>query len=69
MKENGFWIEYDDDPLLRGECSICGWQPHLYEDDVLGMPYCPNCGHKMEKIIYEEDYKKIKNIKIFQKGI
>ena len=53
----GVWIRYEDDPLLSGKCSVCGWEAHLYEDDVVGMPYCPNCGHKMKGIVDEEDYK------------
>lgn len=53
---DGYWIEYNEHPRLRGKCSLCGWEAHLYEDDVLGMPYCPNCGHKMRGIINEENY-------------
>lgn len=53
----GYWIEYSEHPLVRGRCSLCEWEAHFYEDDVLGMPYCPNCGHKMKGIINEEDYK------------
>ena len=41
------WIEYENDSLIRGKCSNCQWEAHLYEDDVVGMPYCPNCGAKM----------------------
>ena len=51
----GYWIEYNEHPQIRGRCSLCGWEAHLYEDDVLGMSYCPNCGHKMKGIIDEED--------------
>lgn len=43
----GRWIVVDDD-LISGRCSVCGWEAHLYEDDVVGMEYCPNCGAKME---------------------
>ena len=43
----GKWIEVDDD-RISGKCSVCGWEAHLYEDDVVGMPYCPNCGARME---------------------
>lgn len=43
----GYWISYEDDSLLSGKCSVCGWKSHLYEDDVVGMPYCPNCGSRM----------------------
>lgn len=46
---HGRWIEFDDAyNLISGRCSVCGWESHLYEDDVVGMPYCPNCGAHME---------------------
>ena len=44
----GKWIVMDDD-RISGRCSVCGWEAHLYEDDVVGMDYCPNCGAKMEE--------------------
>lgn len=44
---HGHWIEVDDD-RISGICSECGWEAHLYEDDVVGMPYCPNCGARMD---------------------
>ena len=43
---HGEWIEVDD-VSISCRCSVCGWEAHLYEDDVYGMPYCPNCGAKM----------------------
>lgn len=44
---HGEWIEVDDAyNRISGKCSVCGWEAHLYEDDVVGMPYCPNCGAK-----------------------
>ncbi len=43
----GEWIE-DDDARIRGHCSVCKWEAHYYEDDVVGMNYCPNCGARME---------------------
>lgn len=43
----GEWIEVDD-YFIRCKCSICGWESHKYEDDVYGMPYCPNCGARMK---------------------
>ena len=46
-KPQGEWIEVDD-YFIRCKCSICGWESHKYEDDVYGMPYCPNCGAKMK---------------------
>ena len=44
---HGEWIELDDG-LVAGACSVCGWEAYYYEDDVAGMPYCPNCGAKMD---------------------
>lgn len=43
--KKGKWIEaYDPFNRISGRCSVCGWEAHLYEDDVVGMNYCPNCG-------------------------
>lgn len=44
---HGKWIETEDD-TIHGYCSVCGWESHLYEDDVIGMPYCPNCGARQD---------------------
>ena len=52
VRENvkGKWIVVDDAyNRISGKCSACGWKAHLYEDDVVGMPYCPNCGANMEE--------------------
>lgn len=47
--KTGKWIEaYDPFNRISGRCSVCGWEAHLYEDDVVGMNYCPNCGAEME---------------------
>ena len=46
-RPQGEWIEVDD-YFIRCKCSICGWESHKYEDDVYGMPYCPNCGARMK---------------------
>ena len=47
----GQWLKLeDDDSRISGICSICGWKSLYYETDVVGMPYCPNCGAKMEDI-------------------
>lgn len=49
-RKKGKWIVVDDaDDSIRisGKCSACGWEAHLYEDDVAGMDYCPNCGARM----------------------
>ena len=48
-RKKGRWIEVDDEEdTISGKCSVCGWEAHLYEDDVVDMPYCPNCGAHME---------------------
>lgn len=46
----GMWIHPDEkeDGTVSGRCSHCGWEAHYYEDDVADMPYCPNCGTKMD---------------------
>ena len=45
----GKWIEVNDNyNRIRGICSVCGWESHMYDDDVVGMNFCPNCGVKME---------------------
>lgn len=46
-RQQGEWIEVDD-VSISCRCSVCGWEAHLYEDDVYGMPYCPNCGAHMK---------------------
>lgn len=47
-RKTGEWIEVDDAyNRIRGRCSLCGWEAHMYEDDVVGMNYCPNCGADM----------------------
>ena len=46
---HGEWIEVND-YFIRCKCSICGWESHKYEDDVYGMPYCPNCGANMKGV-------------------
>ena len=49
--KKGKWIKIDDpDDTISGKCSVCGWEAHLYEDDVVGMPYCPNCGTPLEGV-------------------
>lgn len=46
-RPKGKWIEYDEDGLYAGECSCCKWKAVLYESNVLGMNFCPNCGADM----------------------
>ena len=49
--KHGWWIGEDDEATTsNGYCSVCGWESLLYETDVFGMPYCPNCGAKMEEV-------------------
>lgn len=48
-RKRGHWIEVNDSyNRISGRCSVCGWESHMYEDDVVGMNYCPNCGAKMD---------------------
>lgn len=47
-QKTGKWIE-DNDRIIAGHCSLCGWNAIYDETDVLGMPYCPNCGARMER--------------------
>ena len=43
----GRWIEHDDG-LTACECSVCHEKYALYEEDVFGRNFCPNCGAEME---------------------
>ena len=47
---HGKWIHPDqqEEKLISGICSHCRWEAHYYEDDVVDMPYCPNCGARMD---------------------
>jgi len=50
-RKKGKWIEVDDHyNRISGRCSACGWEALLYETDVVGMDFCPNCGAKMNEI-------------------
>lgn len=42
----GLWIEYDDG-ITACECSVCHEKYNLYEEDVFGRNFCPNCGADM----------------------
>ena len=46
-RKHGKWIKHEDDERISGTCSCCGWDALLYETDVVGMPFCPNCGAEM----------------------
>ena len=45
----GEWIEVDDG-RVSCKCSICKEEYLLYEEDVFGRNYCPNCGTKMKGV-------------------
>ncbi len=45
---HGKWIE-ENDTVIHGHCSSCGWNAIWQESDVFGMSYCPNCGAKMDE--------------------
>lgn len=45
--KHGRWIEIEDE-IITGKCSVCGWDAIFAETDVVGMPYCPNCGAYMK---------------------
>lgn len=45
--KKGKWIE-SNDTIIRGTCSCCGWNAITAETDVVGMPFCPNCGAAMD---------------------
>jgi hypothetical protein len=47
--KRGKWIPSEEGSTEAGSCSNCGWTAYLYEDDVVGMPYCPNCGAYMRE--------------------
>lgn len=51
QSKRGEWVEVNDYyNRISGKCSVCGWESHMYEDDVVGMNYCPNCGADMRGI-------------------
>ena len=45
-RKKGHWIPVDD-PSINGRCSVCGFESHLYENDVYEYDYCPNCGARL----------------------
>ena len=51
----GRWIYPKEESTISGKCSCCGWEAHYYEDDVAGMPYCPNCGARMDLEEQQDD--------------
>lgn len=47
---HGKWMHDKDDTIITGYCSRCGWLSIIDNTDVADMPYCPNCGAKMEEV-------------------
>lgn len=47
-RNHGEWIEINDG-LVKGYCSQCGWLSYYYENEIIGMNYCPNCGADMRE--------------------
>lgn len=49
--KHGHWIEPNKEESITVSCfcSECDWASRYYENDVKGMPYCPNCGAKMDE--------------------
>ena len=45
-RKRGKWIEINDG-LVKGYCSQCEWLSYYYENEIIGMNYCPNCGADM----------------------
>ena len=48
-RKKGKWIVPQHDLVISATCSCCGWNAILFETDVAGMPYCPNCGADMRE--------------------
>lgn len=46
-ERKGHWI-HEDDGIIHGRCSNCGWVAVWQSTDVFGMDFCPNCGARME---------------------
>ena len=42
----GKWI-YEEDGIIHGHCSCCGFHAIYQETDVFGYDFCPNCGADM----------------------
>lgn len=51
---HGHWVD-GNDSIIIGTCSVCGWSVFIGETDVSGMPYCPNCGAKMDEEVNENE--------------
>ena len=46
-RKKGKWIPVERE-IVNGRCSVCGYESHLYENDVYDENYCPNCGAKLD---------------------
>lgn len=42
-RKTGRWI-YEEDGIIHGHCSCCGFHAIYQETDVFGYDFCPNCG-------------------------
>lgn len=45
-RKKGKWIPVESQ-TVNGRCSVCGYESHLYENDVYGEYFCPHCGTDM----------------------
>lgn len=45
-RKKGKWI-YEEDGIIHGHCSCCGFLAIYQETDVFGYDFCPNCGADM----------------------
>lgn len=50
---HGHWIDCDDVYSSYVRCSECGDEFTCFEADCAYTNYCPNCGAKMEDLIYD----------------
>ena len=46
-RKTGKWIDVDS-ATVNGRCSVSVYESRLYENDVYGEHYCPNCGARLE---------------------
>lgn len=45
--ETGRWIPGNEITVVA-YCSVCGWAACACESDVSDLPFCPNCGARLE---------------------
>lgn len=46
-RETGEWIPGNEITVVAS-CSVCGWAACACESDVSDLPFCPNCGARLE---------------------